>query len=124
MLRLILFWLLRILAVIAVLVNLIYFEYVGIWSIFAIMLGLLACINLYVWGLFARETNKKLPGLFLLFRTIQGIIVFIFNALDMKYFGTYILLDTIFYGLLLYDSRFKFVYREPRTDEKRKIKRD
>lgn len=123
MLRLILFWLLRVLAVVFTIVNLVYLEVNGFWGVIAVVFGLLSCMNLYAWGLFSRETNKKVPGLFLLFRVIQGIIVFIFDAMALRYFATYILMDLIFYSLLLYDSRFKFIYREPRDESNSKVRR-
>lgn len=123
MLRLVLFWLLRVLAVVFTIVNITYLEVKGFWGVMAVLFGLLACMNLYAWGLFCRETNKKVPGLFLLFRVIQGIIVFIFSAMAMRYFATYIFMDVIFYSILLYDSRFKFVYREPRDETNSKVRR-
>lgn len=123
MLRLILFWLLRILALTFTVVNLVYLEVNGFWGVIAVTFGLLSCMNLYAWGLFCRETNKKAPGLFLLFRAIQGIVVFIFDAMALRYFATYILMDLIFFGILLYDSRFKFVYREPKDATNSKIRR-
>lgn len=123
MLRLILFWLLRILAVAFTIVNLVYLEVNGFWGVVAVILSIIACLNLYVWGLFCRETNKKMPGLFLLFRSMQGIIVFIFDAMAVSYFATYILMDVIFYGIMLYDSRFKFIYREPKNETNSKVRR-
>jgi len=123
MLRLILFWLLRILAVAFTITNLVYLNPEGFWGAIAVVLGLLACLNLYVWGLFSRETNKKSPGMFILFRVIQGIIVFIFDAMAMRYYATYVLMDLIFYSILLYDSRFKFIYREPKNETNSKIRR-
>ena len=97
MLRLILFWLLRILAVAFTITNLVYLDPQGVWGAIATLLGIIACLNLYVWGLFCRETNKKAPGMFILFRVIQGIIVFIFDAMAMTYFATYVLMDLIFF---------------------------
>ena len=123
MLRLILFWLLRILALAFTIVNLTYFEVNGFWGVLAVMLGILSCLNLYIWGLFRRETNQKAPGMFLLFRAVQGILTFVFGAMALRYFATYILMDVIFYGLLLYDSRFKFVYREPKDETNSKVRR-
>lgn len=104
-------------------VNLVYLEANGAWGFVAVGLGLIACVNLYIWGQFSRETNKKAPGMFLLFRALQGILVFIFDAMAWKYFATYILMDLIYFSVLLYDSRFIFVYREPKNETNSKIRR-
>lgn len=124
MLRLILFWLLRVLSVTFIIVNLTYLEVNGFWGVAAVIFGIFSCLNLYVWGLFSRETNKKVPGLFLLFRVIQGILVFIFDAMATSYFATYIFMDLIYYAILLYDSRFKFIYKEPRSTTNTRIRID
>lgn len=123
MLRLILFWLLRVLAVSFTITNLVYLDSKGVWGALAVVLGIIACLNLYVWGLFCRETNKKVPGMFILFRVLQGIVVFIFEAMPMNYFATYVLMDLVFFSILLYDSRFKFIYREPKDTTNSKIRR-
>ena len=121
-LRLILFWLLRILALSFTITNLVYLDPKGFWGIIATIFGLIACVNLYVWGLFCRETNKSLPGLFILFRVLQGIVVFIFDGMNLTYYVTYVLMDLIFYAIMLYDSRFKFVYREPKDERNSRIR--
>lgn len=124
MLRLILFWLIRILAVGFFVTNLAYVDSHGFWGIVAVGLGIMACINLYIWGWFCRETNKKLPSMFILLRTFQGIAVFAFDAMPWSYYGTYLAMDVVFFAVLLYDSRFKFVYLEDKDEKKSKIRRE
>lgn len=120
--KLVLFWTLRSLAIIFPLYNIIFFKVSGMWGVVAVTLGLVACLNLYAWGLFCRETNKKSPGLFILFRLLQALIVFIFDALPVSYYLTVVLMDAVFYAIMLYDSRYMFVYREPRDGKNSKIR--
>lgn len=124
MLRLILFWLIRILAVGFFATNLAYVSSNGLWGVVAVGLGIFACINLYLWGWFCRETNKKLPSLFILLRVLQGMVSFFFDAMPMSYFATYFAMDVIFYAILFYDSRFKFIYLEEKTEKNSKIRRE
>lgn len=120
--KLVLFWTLRVLAIIFPLFNIIFFKVDGVWGVIALIFGCIACVNLYIWGLFCRETNKKAPGLFILFRVLQALVVFIFDALPVSYFLTAILMDAVFYAIWLYDSRYMFVYREPRDGTNSKIR--
>lgn len=124
MLRLILLWLIRILAVAFSVINLTYLDIKGFSSIIFIIFGILSCLNLYAWGVFTRETNRKIPGLFILFRVLQGLLILTLHSMDLHYFVVYLLLDGIFFCLLMYDGRFQFILREPRDETKVKVRRE
>lgn len=124
MLRLIMLWLIRVLAVVSFVVNVTYLEITGFSSIIFIILGIISCVILYPWGVFTRENNRKIPGLFILFRVLQGLLVLTLHSMAIHYFVVYLLLDAIFFCLLMYDGRYRFILREPRDETKVKVRRE
>lgn len=62
--------------------------------------------------------------MFLLLRMLQGITVFVWDSLPVAQFGAYLCMDLVFYAIMYYDSRFKFVYIEPQEASKSRIRRE
>lgn len=122
--KLFLFWLLRACALVFSIVNLVYIDVKGFSSYLYILLGIIVCLNLYAWGIFTRETGRKAPTIFILFRLLQGLLAFVFEAMEMRYWLVHIMLDGLFYAILLYDGKYTFVLRKPIDQSRVKVRKE
>lgn len=106
-----LFWLIRILCLVAFIVNLVVVNVNSFYSLLYLIFGFLASVNIYGLGLLAHETYKNLPSAFILFRLLQLLLLISTKCISWYYLGIHVGLDIIVFALFVYDNKYDFILK-------------
>ena len=119
-----LFWFIRLVCLTGFIMSMTLVNIFDIWSGLFTILGLFAAFNVYVVGLIAREHNRGLPSIWILFRFFQFAIWFLSEDIMWQHLAIYIGWDIFVMTLYIIDKRYTFIEKETdRSQAKTSIRR-